>query len=160
MFRQCRQEDAAAVHQFVASCPPLEAYPLHQYKILLRYFGNCSFLAEKDGRIAAFEMGLPSHHHTGTYFLWQIGVANEFRGEGLAGRLLGHIERELHKAGFERIEVTIDPENPSSLRAFEKSGYLNISSEEGDTVEKEGQRAVRDYYGPGRHFVLLSKDLR
>lgn len=159
-FRRCRQEDASAVHRFVASCPPLEAYPLHQYKILLRYFGSCSFVAERDSDIAAFEMGLPSERDPGTYFLWQIGVAAHFRGQGLAGRLLSHIEGELCEAGFERIEVTIDPDNTPSLRAFEKAGYRNISTEEDATVEKQGHQAVRDYYGPGRHFVLLSKSLR
>jgi len=158
-FRLAREEDAESVHDFAAGCPPLEAYPLHQYKILLRYFGGCSFLASRGGRIEAFEMGLPSHSHPGTYFLWQIGVAPESRGKRLAGRLLEHVEAEVRKMGYERIEVTVDPMNVPSIRLFEAAAYQNISRREGESIEAEGRNAVRDHYGPDRHFLLFEKSL-
>lgn len=158
-IRTARETDYLAIAEFARDCPPLEAYPVHQYRILLRYCADCSFVVESGDEIVAFELGLPSSTRPGTFFLWQIGVAPSQRGTGLSSRLLGHVELEARKLGFQRIELTVDPENEPSLRLFEGAGYENISVREGPPIEVAGHQAVPDHYGPGRHFVLLEKQL-
>jgi phosphoribosylamine--glycine ligase len=158
-LRPASEDDFLAVCDLAAGCPPLEAYPAHQVKILLRYHGDVCFVAETDGEIDAFEMGFGSSRRPGTYFLWQIGVAPGRQGTGLGRRLLTHVEREVARRGWRRIEVTVDPENHPSRKLFEAMGYRNISRREGETVEVAGQIAVRDYYSPGRHFLLFEKEL-
>ena len=56
--------------------------------------------------------------------------------------------------------MTVDPENIPSQKLFEKNGFLNISSREGEIVEVMGNTAVKDYYKPGRHFILYDKKIK
>jgi diaminobutyrate acetyltransferase len=158
-FRTAREDEFLALQGFVAGCPPLEAYPQHVYRILLRHFGSCSFVAEREGRILGFVQGLASHRHPGTYFLWQIGVAPDQQGTGLGKRLLRHVETELRRLGLDRIDVTVDPLNDASRRLFQAEGYRNVSAGEGETVVVNGQLAAADFYCPGRHFLVFAKTL-
>jgi ribosomal protein S18 acetylase RimI-like enzyme len=73
--------------------------------------------------------------------------------------LLEKIEDAAKNLCCKNVELTVDPENISSKIFFEKNGYLNVSSNEGETINVMGNNAVKDYYKPGRHFILLQKVL-
>lgn len=156
-IRKAVQEDFLKVHRFTAGCPPLENYPEHVYKIILRYFGNYCLIAEENGKIIGFVMGIVPQSFPGTFFLWDIGVAPSHQGKGIGGKLVRKIENELKEVGFIRIEVTIDALNIPSYKLFEKMGYQNISERVGKVIEVEGKIAVQDYYKPGRHFMVYEK---
>lgn len=156
-IRKATQDDFLRVHQFTAGCPPMENYPEHVYKIILRYFGDCCFIAEENEQIIGFVMGIVPQSFHGTYFLWDIGVTPSYQGQGIGGKLVREVEKELGKMGFKRIELTIDPANLPSRKLFEKMGYENISERVGKTIEVQGNIAVRDYYKPGRHFMVFEK---
>ncbi len=157
IIRKATQEDFLRVHQFTAGCPPMENYPEHVYKIILRYFGDYCFIAEEKGQIIGFAMGIVPQSFPGTYFLWQIGVTPSHQGQGIGGKLVREVENELRKLGFKRIEVTIDPVNLPSQKLFKKMGFQNISEKVGKTIEVQGKLAVWDYYKPGRHFMVYEK---
>jgi diaminobutyrate acetyltransferase len=158
--RTAQESDFLDVHEFVAGCPPLEHYAEHVYKILLRYAGNSCFMAEIRNRIVGFVLGLISQTSAPrTYFLWQIGVSPLMQGTGLGKRLLKEVEKQVAGLGCQRIELTIDPENIPSQKLFTEMGYENISQTEGETVAVMGHLAVKDYYKPGRHFMLYEKIL-
>ena len=156
-IRKATQNDFLKVHQFTAGCPPMENYPEHVYKIILRYFGDYCFVAEENGHIIGFAMGIVPHSFPGTFFLWQIGITPFRQGQGIGGKLVREVENELRKLEFKRIEVTIDPVNLPSQKLFEKMGYQNISEKVGKTIEVNGNIAVQDYYKPGRHFMVYEK---
>ncbi len=156
-IRKVVQDDFLKVHQFTAGCPPMENYPEHVYKIILRYFGDYCFIAEEKGQIMGFAMGIVPQSFPGTYFLWQIGVTPSHQGQGIGGKLVREVENELKKLGFKRIEITIDPVNLPSQKLFEKMGFQNISEKVGKTIEVQGKLAVRDYYKPRRHFMVYEK---
>lgn len=157
-FRAAREAEFLEVHDFISLCPPLESYAPHVFKILLRHFASTCCVAEMRGRIVGFVLGFVSQEHNPeTYFLWQIGTSPFLQGTGLGVRLLAEAEKLAQKAGCERMELTIDPKNIPSQKLFEKSGYQNISPKEGETVEVMNNLAVKDYYSPGRHFMLYEK---
>lgn len=159
-FRTANGCDFLDVYDFVSGCPPLENYAEHVYKILFRYFGNSCIIAEVRDRVVGFVLGVISQTQAPrTYFLWQIGVAPFMQGTGLGTRLLEYVEAHVNDLGCERIEATIDPVNIPSQKLFEKSEYRNISKEEGKTVKVKGNIAVKDYYKPGRHFMLYEKKI-
>ncbi len=156
-IRKTTQEDFLKVHQFTAECPTMDNYPEHVYKIILRYFGDYCFVAEENGQIIGFAMGIVPQNFPDTYFIWQIGVIPSYQRQGIGGKLVREIENELNKLGFSRIELTIDPVNLPSQKLFKKMGYQNISERVGKTIEVEGNMAVQDYYKPGRHFMVYEK---
>lgn len=156
-LRRAREGDAEAMHALAAECSPLEVYPLHQYVILLRYCGDLSYVAEVDGEIVGFEVGIPASRRDGVYFLWQIGVVPDQRGTGLAQQLLETTEERVRAAGYRTIELTVDPTNEPSYRLFRSAGYDNVSHREDSAIQVDGRWAAEDHYGPGRHFVLFEK---
>jgi L-2,4-diaminobutyric acid acetyltransferase len=158
-IRTAYENDFLKIHKFVSNCKPLESYSEHFYKIVTRYFGNCCFIAENENKILGVIIGLASQVHNKTYFMWQIGVESSLKGDGIAKILLKKAEEEVKKLGCNRIELTVDPENIPSQRFVEKNGYINVSSKEGEIVEVMGNTAVKDYYKPGRHFILFRKEL-
>ncbi len=157
IIRKATQEDFLKVHHFTVRCPPMENYPEHVYKIILRYFGDYCFVAEENEQIIGFAMGIVPQSFPGTFFLWQIGITPSRQGQGIGGKLVREVENELKKLGFKRIEVTIDPVNLPSQKLFEKLGYQNISESVGKTIVVNGNMAVQDYYKPGRHFMVYEK---
>lgn len=158
-IRKTEEKDFLDVYSFVSSCKPLENYSEHFYKIMLRYLGNSCFIVEFNGEIVGFVMGFASQVDNKTFFLWQMGVFSLLRGNEIGKMLLEEIEKVAKKLGCKRIEVTVDPKNIPPQKLFEKMGYLNVSAKEGETVEVMGNTAVKDYYKPGRHFMLYEKNL-
>jgi L-2,4-diaminobutyric acid acetyltransferase len=159
IIRKAEEDDFLNVYKFVSKCKPLENYSEHFYKIMLRYFSNSCFIAEFNNEIVGYVMGFASQVDSKTFFLWQIGVFSYHRGKEIGKMLLNEFEKAGRNLGYKRVEVTVDPENISSQKLFEKNGYNNISSTEGGTVEVMGFSAVKDYYKPGRHFILFQKEL-
>jgi L-2,4-diaminobutyric acid acetyltransferase len=156
---KAEENDFLKVYKFVSNCKPLENYSEHFYKIMLRYFGNSCFVAKFNDDIVGFVMGFRSQVDNEKFFLWQIGVFSYYRGKEVSKMLLDEFEKAGRNLGCKRVEVTVDPENIPSQKLFEKNGYLNISSREGDIVEVMGFTAVKDYYKPGRHFILFEKEI-
>lgn len=159
-IRNVDENEFMDIRRFVAKIGGLENYPAHFYRIMLRYFGDTCFVTEDiDHNIIGFVLGMQSQRHKNTYFLWQIGVNPDYQGQGIGSLLLRMVENQIQQLGGSRIEVTIDPKNIPSRKLFEKAGYQNISSQVGETIEKNGVTAVKDYYSPGRHFIVCDKKL-
>jgi len=157
IFRQAREEEFLNVFEFVSHCKPLESYAEHVYKIMLRHFNNSCFVVEEEKKIVGFVLGFVSQTDMKTYFLWQVGISPDKQGKGLGGKLLDFLEKKVKGLGCKRIELTIDPQNLHSQKLFEKKDYQNISRKEADVVMVKGKAAVKDYYKPGRHFMLYEK---
>ena len=156
-FRRVQEEEFPAVHEFVTRCPGLEPYPLHLYRIVHRFFGDTCFVALDGDKLVGFAMGFFSQVHPGTFFLWEIGVSPSRQGQGLGTRLLEYVERQVITHGAQRIQVTIHPDNTPSRKVFEKKGFINISDGEAAAIDVAGEPAARDFYGPGRHFMVYEK---
>jgi L-2,4-diaminobutyric acid acetyltransferase len=159
MINTTDEDDFLKIYKFTSNCKPLENYPEHFYKILLRYFGNSCFVAEFNNDIVGFVMGFRSQVDQNKFFLWQIGVFSKYREKEVGKKLLNQIEKVAKNLGCNIIELTVDPENLPPTRFFEKNGYLNVSYKEGEILEVMGNTAVKDYYKPDRHFILFQKKL-
>jgi len=158
-FDVAREDEFAQVHALVANCHPLEIYPRHVYKIMLRYFGETCYVARTRRNLVGWVLGFLTGRDPETYFLWQIGVHPIMQGQGTGQQLLDFAEQDLRRKGCRRVEVTIDPENIPSRKLFENAGYRNISRSVDEVVTVDGQPVVKDHYGPGRHFLVVEKHL-
>lgn len=158
-IREVNKEDFLKVAEFAKNCPPLEPYPLHFYKIMFRYHRGVSLVAEEDGRVLGFAFGLVAQSLPRTCFFWQVGVSPKAQGKGLGKKLVSFFEKKAKEAGCVRVELTVDLGNTPSQKLFESMKYKNASSQEKATVEEEGKIAAKDYYGPGRHFIIYEKIL-
>ena len=159
-IRKAREEDFIKIHNFVSSCGVLEKYPAHVYKIILRYFSDTCLIAEDGDKIAGFVSGFFSQREKHKYFLWQIGVDPALRGRGVGSSILKELEKRLGNKACRLIELSVDPENISSRKLFEKMKYKNVSSKTGPLEMVKGIKSVKDFYGPGRHFIIMQKKIK
>lgn len=100
-------------------------------------------IAELDGTIAAY-VGAESVLDESN--IGNIVTHKDFRGRGIATRLFDALLKELKEQGIVKVFLEVEHDNAPAIALYEKSGFT-----------KYGHR--RDYYGPGKDAVLMSKDL-
>ena len=100
-------------------------------------------IAELDGTIAAY-VGAESVLDEAN--IGNIVTHKDYRGRGIATRLFDALLKELKEQGIAKVFLEVEHDNAPAIALYEKSGFT-----------KYGHR--RDYYGPGKDAVLMSKDL-
>lgn len=58
-----------------------------------------------------------------SYYILAIAVLKEYRGEGIAEKLLSYVEKEARKGGYTSIALEVESYNYSALRAYQKFGF-------------------------------------
>lgn len=90
----------------------------YAYVLWCRDFARTSSVVELDGEVAGYVTGYRRPDAPDTLFVWQITVATEARGLGLAGRLLDGLVERLSEEGLGWLEATVTPDNEASRRTF------------------------------------------
>ncbi len=157
--REVREGEFSKILELVKNCKPLEVYPAHVYKIMFRYFRDFCIVAEQNQEIIGFALGFSAQNPKQTCFFWQIGVNPKIQAKGVGKQLVTYFEKKVKKLGYNQIELTVDLENIPSQKLFEKLNYKNSSKKEGAVVSKDNKIATKDFYGPGRHFMVYTKKL-
>jgi L-2,4-diaminobutyric acid acetyltransferase len=123
-FRPPVVTDGAGVHRLIARCPPLD--PNSRYCNLLQctHFADSSILAECDDTPAGFISGYFEPGRDDTLFVWQVAVAPECRGEGLATRMLVRLLQRETCADVRYLTTSITPDNSASWRTFRRVAAL------------------------------------
>lgn len=118
-IRPATADDGAAVARLVEATGVLDANSIYAYVLLFDLFGPTCVVAEQDGEVVGFVSGLLRPQRAATYFLWQVGVAEAARGQGLAKRMIGHLLTETPAlASVDTLETTVTPDNGPSRRLF------------------------------------------
>jgi L-2,4-diaminobutyric acid acetyltransferase len=118
-LRQPERRDGAALHQLVASCPPLDLNSRYAYLLLCEHHASTSVVAEADGLIVGAITAYLPPAQPDTLFVWQVAVAPRMRGQGLGARMLDHLKQLCIAQGRLRwLETTISPSNDPSRTLF------------------------------------------
>lgn len=113
-------EDGFGVNQLIEACPPLDKNSVYCNLLQCTHFANTSVLAELDGRVVGFVSGYLLPERKDTLFIWQVAVAQEARGRGLASQMLDRILNRQQCQEVYFIETTITEDNKASWALFEK----------------------------------------
>ena len=100
-------------------------------------------IAELDGTIAAY---VGSESVLDESNIGNIVTHKDYRARGIATRLFDALLKELKEQGIAKVFLEVEHDNAPAIALYEKSGFT-----------KYGHR--RDYYGPGKDAVLMSKEL-
>lgn len=79
-------------------------------------------------------------------FLYGFLTREKFRGKGYAGKLIQYSEKNAKKKGYAAIALTVDPENLTAVKFYQKRGYKIEELQENE-------------YGDGIHRYLMRKIL-
>ncbi|MCA9489761.1 MAG: diaminobutyrate acetyltransferase [Myxococcales bacterium] len=119
-LREPSIEDAGAVWQLVQDSRVLDVNSRYAYVATLRHFGSTCVVATRDDELLGFVTAyrIPDRPHV--LFVWQVAVAPDSRGQGLAGRMLRWLVGRFSCQGVRWIETTVTPSNTASRALFQR----------------------------------------
>jgi len=110
--------DGMAVFELIESCPPLDTNSSYCNLLQATHFSDTSVAAEQDGKLVGFISGYLVPGRPDTLFIWQVAVAEQARGQGLAGKMLQNILARQNDSQVSFLETTITKSNQASWALF------------------------------------------
>ncbi len=120
LFRRPGPEEGQALQDLIRRSPPLDLNSTYCYHLLARHFRETCVVAEVDGCLAGCLTAYLRPDAPGTLFVWQLAVQEDFRGQGVAGRMLEFLLERPVCRGVVYLETTVGPNNTASRRCFER----------------------------------------
>jgi len=118
-FRPPVADDAPLMHALVGRCGSLDLNSRHCYLTLCEHFSSTCVAVEASGDLAAFIVAYIPPDRSDTLFIWQAVVDAEFRGHGVAKRMVRHLlsRRNLKRIRF--IEAMISSSDHAAHSLFQ-----------------------------------------
>lgn len=117
-----RVRDGAAIHRLVEACKPLDLNSTYVYLLLCEHFAETCVHAKRAERTVGFVSAYRPPQHGNVIFVWQVAVAEEMRGQGLARAMLRELLARSALRGCRYLETTVSPSNEASRRLFHGLG--------------------------------------
>lgn len=131
ILRPSRLEDGAAMYRLVDTHGGLDRNTPYAYLLLADDLSDTCVVAEvgnpatadthggevPGGELAGFVLAYRPPSRLDTLFVWQVGVAPDHRGRGVAGRMLDHVLHR-HAGELRWLEATVTPSNGPSRALF------------------------------------------
>jgi L-2,4-diaminobutyric acid acetyltransferase len=120
-LRQPVVTDAVAMHRLVAETGVLDLNSTYAYLLLASDFSATSIVADRDGELCGMITAYHPPDRPEVLFVWQVAVAQQRRGTGLAAAMLDAIVHRVRDARHGHpvtVEATVAPTNASSRALF------------------------------------------
>lgn len=125
--------DGMAVFQLIEQCPPLDTNSSYCNLLQCSHFANTSVIAKNnDGEVMGFVSAYEQPQQSNTLFIWQVAIAEQARGQGLASKMLTHLLQRENLEHIQYIETSITKDNSASWALFTRLA-ANLSCELNDT---------------------------
>jgi L-2,4-diaminobutyric acid acetyltransferase len=118
-FRTPTPSDGPAITALIRSSPPLDVNSAYCNLVQCAHFAPTCVVAERGGRLVGWISGHRPPTTPEEIFVWQVAVAEEARGEGLAGRMLDALLSRAAVRDAEALSTTITADNAASWALFE-----------------------------------------
>jgi L-2,4-diaminobutyric acid acetyltransferase len=118
LYRTPTIEDGASIWQLARDLGTLDLNSTYCYLLLGKHFSETCAVAVKNGEIIGFVTGYLVPHRADTLFVWQIGITDTMRGQGLAIRLLQELLQRDVCRSVRFLEATIGSTNQASRALF------------------------------------------
>ncbi|CAI8227966.1 MAG: L-2,4-diaminobutyric acid acetyltransferase [Marinobacterium sp. xm-d-530] len=112
--------DGFQLHELVSRAGKLDTNSIYCNLLQFSHFSDTAIVAESEGKIVGSITGYRVPQHPETLFVWQVAVDPDFRGQGVASKMLNGLARRLVKSGVSHIETTITADNIASQRLFKR----------------------------------------
>jgi len=117
-IRAPNTDDGCAVHELVATCPPLDLNSRYFYLVQCTDFADTCILAERDGQVVGWVSGHRRPSRPSVLFVWQVAVHPDARGHALGTRLLRALLSRPNCGDVEAIQTSVTEDNLASLSVF------------------------------------------
>ena len=110
--------DGYELNRLIEKSPPLDSNSVYCNLLQCSHFSDTCISAQMDGRLVGFISGYLMPRRPNTLFVWQVVVAEDARGQGLANRMLQALLDRPACSNIDFIETTITPDNKASQGLF------------------------------------------
>ncbi|MFF2459004.1 GNAT family N-acetyltransferase [Peribacillus simplex] len=124
-------------------------------KLFFDHFTKTSFIAEKEGEIVGFLIGILSQSQSNEAYIHFVGVHPEYRKNDIGRHLYHQFFNVVHQNGRNIVRCVTSPVNKTSIAYHLKMGF---EMEEGDKL-MDGTSVHSDYDGLNQDRVLFVKQL-
>ncbi|MFP4155913.1 MAG: diaminobutyrate acetyltransferase, partial [Halothiobacillaceae bacterium] len=107
-------------HQLVLDSGVLDVNSAYLYFLLADHFGETCVVAENEGELLGFLTAYRLPRDPSVLFVWQIGVSDRARGQGVASGMLEALRTRRFFGEIREIQLTISPSNQASQGLFRK----------------------------------------
>ncbi|HIT74151.1 MAG TPA: diaminobutyrate acetyltransferase [Candidatus Avipropionibacterium avicola] len=114
-FRPPALTDGAAMWRVARDSARLDLNSPYAYTLWARDFADTTVVAEVDGEVVGFVTGYRRPTEPETVMVWQVAVDDNFRGHGIARRMLDEL---VARTGTTTVETTITDDNQASQALF------------------------------------------
>lgn len=118
-LRHPRATDGHPLNQLVAACPPLDTNSVYCNLLQCQHFADTSVAGLVDNRLVGFISAYLLPDDPETLFIWQVAVDADYRGQGLAKRMLNWLVTQQGTASARQLITSITPDNLGSWKLFE-----------------------------------------
>lgn len=88
------------------------------YLMWSTYFPNSSMVATYNHQVIGFITGFVPPENKDTLFIWQIAIDEDYRGNGLATKMIDALYSQMKNQNIRYIEATVTPSNTPSNKLF------------------------------------------
>ena len=132
-IRPVVESDVSLLLSLANECPPLDIHTPYTYWVLCHLFKAGCFIALENERPIGFITSVVEGKRS---LLWQVGVIESHRGQGVAQHLINSVVIYAKRLHLLAVEVSIDPNNINSKSTFLSYTKMhNLSFDQIGTVE-------------------------
>ncbi|WP_336968825.1 diaminobutyrate acetyltransferase [Sphingobium aromaticiconvertens] len=118
-FREPVVLDGPEITALIAACPPLDSNSAYCNLLQCTHFASTCVVAEQAGQIVGWVSGYRPPSEPSHFFVWQVAVARQARGEGLAQRMIAELLSRPSAASVTHLITTVTSDNKASWALFE-----------------------------------------
>jgi len=145
-IQRAKINDLETLYQIERECFTIEAFSKEHISYLLENPNTVSLVAQINGEIAGFIIGLIHRHNKiATGRVYTIDVAVRHRRKGIGLRLLEELERIFEKRGVKICYLEARVDNVAARELYRKLGYVEV-------------KKLKDYYEK-THGIRFRKEL-
>ncbi|MGQ2932636.1 diaminobutyrate acetyltransferase [Sphingopyxis sp.] len=117
-FRAPVATDGPVITALISRCPPLDRNSAYCNLIQSTHFADHCVVAQQGERIVGWVSGHRPPSDPASFFVWQVAVASEGRGQGLAKRMIKSLLARPAQRGVTSLTTTVTEDNKASWALF------------------------------------------
>ncbi|MCW8193630.1 diaminobutyrate acetyltransferase [Proteobacteria bacterium 005FR1] len=148
VIREPQPRDAMRLNRLILQLSPLASNSVYCNLLQSSHFADTSALAEQGGKLVGFVTAYLHPQKPDTLFVWQVGVSEICRGQGLPRTMIQHILARPRCRGVRTLEATVSSGNSASKKMFE-----SLARAEGAEYVIEEEFYPADIFGESETFA-------
>jgi L-2,4-diaminobutyric acid acetyltransferase len=118
MFKEPSLSDVSTVFELVKNSGALEVNTEYSYLLIAKHFSQTSAICTENGDVVGYMSGYRLPENPAVLFVWQIAVDSNYRGRGIAKRLILDVLNRPQNREVSYVQATVADSNNASAALF------------------------------------------